>query len=100
MAFKDFLRGFLNIGKTIFGFLHAPRQRFDGGHMTFYKVRMIGSFFVTMIVCSNCAAIVLSIVRRDQPSFSSVMRPIPVVRNGSMASTRPSVRTRRSRGLS
>ncbi len=31
-------------------------------------VRMIGSFLVTMIVCSNCAAMALSAVRSDQPS--------------------------------
>ena len=30
---------------------------------------MIGSFFVTMMVCSNCAATVLSMVCSDQPFF-------------------------------
>ena len=50
---------------------------------------MIGSFLVTMIVCSNWAAMALSAVRRDQPSGPSTMRPAPVVRNGSIASTSP-----------
>ena len=36
-------------------------------------VRMIGSFRVTMMVCSNCAAMALSAVRSDQPSCSSRM---------------------------
>ena len=47
----------------------------------------------------HCAAMALSAVRRDQPSLSSRMRPWPVVRNGSMASTMPSFRMRRSGGL-
>src|SRR5262245_47333615 len=64
-----------------------------------HAVRMIGAFFVTMIVCSNWAAIALSDVRNDQPSLSSTIRPTPVVRNGSTARTSPSFNTRRSRGL-
>src|ERR671913_2198770 len=66
-----------------------------GKQMEFdHRVKMIGSFRVTTIVCSNCAAIALSIVRSDQPSFSSTTRPMPVVRNGSMARTSPSLRVR------
>ena len=64
-----------------------------------YIVKMIGSFFVTMIVCSNCAAMALSEVRSDQPSFISITRPTPVVRNGSTAKTKPSCRIRWSFGI-
>jgi len=64
-----------------------------------YSVSTTGCPLVMITVCSNCAARARSVVRSDQPSASSLTRPRPVVRNGSIASTSPSFKTRLSSGL-
>src|SRR5262245_64890654 len=56
---------------TLFPYTTLFRSRRGEEMKVDHNVRIIGSFFVTMIVCSNCAAMALSVVTKNEPDRKS-----------------------------